>query len=292
MPYWAGCAKESRGVKMPAFEYLRSIGIGYYYPGASFLHRRDARIKVLFFSLLILGVALTTSTSGLFLGLLMALTGFWMAHVPLSPCMRTIRSILPFILILFVLQLFIYQPDENSILVWHWKFISIYDSALLSGLRMFVRFLTLILFLGLMTAVLSTLEMNHGLELLLRPLEALGIRTGMLVMVIQIMLRFLPLLALRMEEIAKSQAARGAAWDEGKGGVLKRIRLVLPLITPLFLNTLQQSERIADAMLCRGYGIYSKRSHYYEYHITGVDIIFMLAGLGITTAVLYLPSFY
>ena len=277
---------------MPAFECLRSIGIGYYYPGVSFLHRRDARMKVLFFSALLLGVALTTSINGLLLGLFCALIGFWMAHVPLSPCLRTIRSIFPFVLLLFLLQLLIYRPDESSMLIWQWKFISIYDSILLSAVRMLMRFLTLALVLGLMTAVLSTLEMNHGLEMLLRPLEALGIRTGMLVMVIQIMLRFLPLLALRMEEIAKSQAARGASWDMGRGGILKRIQLVLPLITPLFLNTLQQSERIADAMLCRGYGIYPKRSHYYEYHITSVDAIFLLVGLGITTAVLYLPLFH
>ncbi|MHB8807926.1 MAG: energy-coupling factor transporter transmembrane component T family protein [Anaerolineaceae bacterium] len=277
---------------MPAFEYLRSIGIGYYYPGDSFLHRRDARMKVLFFSILILGVALTNSITGLLLGLFVALIGFWVARVPLSPCLRTIRSVSPFILLLVLLQLFIYRPGENSILVWHWKFISIYDGTLFFALRMLMRFLTLILVLGLMTAVVSTLEMNHGLEMLLRPLEALGIRTGMLVMVIQIMLRFLPLLALRMEEIAKSQAARGATWDVGRDGILKRIRLVLPLITPLFLNTLQQSERIADAMLCRGYGIYSKRSHYYEYHITSVDALFLLAGLGITAAVLYLPLFH
>lgn len=277
---------------MPAFEYLRSIGIGYYYPGDSFLHCRDARMKILFFSVLLLGVALTTSINGLLLGLFCALIGFWMARVPLLPCLRTIRSIFPFILLLFLLQLLIYRPDESSMLIWQWKLISIYDSTLLFALRMLMRFLTLILVLGLMTAVLSTLEMNHGLEMLLRPLEALGIRTGILVMVIQIMLRFLPLLALRMEEIAKSQAARGASWDVGRGGILKRIQLVLPLITPLFLNTLQQSERIADAMLCRGYGIYSKRSHYYEYHITSVDVLFLLAGLGITTAVLYLPLFH
>ncbi|MGV8025366.1 MAG: energy-coupling factor transporter transmembrane component T family protein [Anaerolineaceae bacterium] len=277
---------------MPAFEYLRSIGIGYYYPGSSFLHHRDARMKVVFFSILIFGVAVTTSISGLLLGLFIALAGFWVARVSLLPCLRTIRSISPFIFLLILLQLFIYRPDESSILIWHWKIISLYDSTLFSTLRMLVRFLTLILVLGLMTAMLSTLEMNHGLEMLLRPLEALGIRTGMLVMVIQIMLRFLPLLALRMEEIAKSQAARGAAWDEARGSILQRIRLVLPLIIPLFLNTLQQSERIADAMLCRGYGIYPKRSHYYEYQITLADILFLLVGLGITAVILYLPAFY
>jgi energy-coupling factor transport system permease protein len=277
---------------MPAFEYLRSIGIGYFYPGVSFLHRRDARIKVLFFIIFIIGLTLTSSISGLIFGLFIILVGFWVARVPLSPCLRTIRSILPFIFVLFILQLFIHQPDETSVLLWQWNFISIYDGAILSALRMLVRFLALILGLGLMTAVLSTLEMNHGLEMLLRPLEVVGIRTGMLVMVIQIMLRFLPLLALRMEEIAKSQASRGAEWDQGRGGILKRIRLVLPLITQLFLNTQQQSEQIADAMLCRGYGVHPKRSHYYEYHITSMDVLFLLAGLGITAAVLYLPAFY
>jgi len=276
---------------MPTFEYLRSIGIGYYYSGNSFLHARDARIKVLAFSVLILGVALTNSMLGLLFALAATCLGFWIARVPLLPCLRTIRSVLPFIVLLFLIQLLIHRRDDTPVILWNWKAITIYRSSLFAALRMLVRFLSLMLVLGLMTAVLSTLELHHGLELLLRPLEALGLRTGTLVMVIQIMLRFLPLLALRMEEIAKSQAARGAAWDAGKGGLFQRIRMVLPLITPLFLNTLQQSERVADAMLCRGYGIHARRTHYYEYHIAFADILFFLAVLGITAAVVFLPSF-
>ena len=276
---------------MADFEYLRSIGIGYYYPGNSFLHRRDARIKILFFSLIILAAAVTTSSSGLLLGLLLTCLGFGLARVSLIPALRTMRSAVPFLLILMILQVIFYRSEESSILLWHWKFINIYTATLFSALTLLVRFLTLILILGLMTSVLSTLEMNHGLELLMRPLEKLGIHTGGLVMVIQIMLRFLPLLALRMEEIAKSQAARGAGWDAGKGGIFKRIQLVLPLIVPLFLNTLQQSERVADAMLCRGYGMDKQRSHYYEYHIDYWDVLFLIAGIIITAGVLYLPSF-
>lgn len=277
---------------MADFEYLRSIGIGYYYPGNSFLHQRDARINILFFSLLILAAAVTTSSSGLLLGLLLTCLGFGLARVSLIPALRTMRSAAPFLLLLIILQVIFYRSDEGSILLWHWKFITIYTATLFSALTLLVRFLTLILILGLMTSVLSTLEMNHGLELLMHPLEKLGIHTGGLVMVIQIMLRFLPLLALRMEEIAKSQAARGAGWDEGKGGIFKRIQLVLPLIVPLFLNTLQQSERVADAMLCRGYGMDKQRSHYYEYHIDYWDVLFLVVGVVITAGVLFLPSFY
>jgi len=276
---------------MADFEYLRSIGIGYYYPGSSFFHQRDARIKILFFSILILAAAVTTSLTGLLLAFLLTCLCFWLARVSLIPSLRTIRSVVPFLLFLIILQAVFFRPDENSILLWQWKFIKIYSDTLFSAIILLIRFLALILLLGLMTSVLSTLEMNHGLELLMRPLEKIGIRTEGLVMVIQIMLRFLPLLALRMEEIAKSQAARGAGWDEAKGDIFKRIRLVFPLIVPLFLNTLQRSERVADAMLCRGYGMNVKRTHYYEYHISCRDILFLAAGLGIAALVLFLPSF-
>ncbi len=89
---------------MTTFEYLRSIGIGYYYPGTSFLHTRDARIKVLAFSLLILSVALTNSIMGLSFGSLMACIGFWIAGVPIFPSLRTVHSVLPFILLLMIIQ--------------------------------------------------------------------------------------------------------------------------------------------------------------------------------------------
>jgi energy-coupling factor transport system permease protein len=139
-----------------------------------------------------------------------------------------------------------------------------------------------------MTSVLSTLEMNHGLELILRPLRVIGLRTDSLVMVLQIMLRFLPLLAIRMEQIAKSQASRGAAWDKGRGGIFKRIRLVLPLIIPLFLSSLQQAERTADAMLCRAYGVMPERSHYYEYRTTIADTLLLVAGIILAAAIIIL----
>jgi len=274
---------------MQSFEYLRAIGIGYYVPGTSYLHQRDARIKILFFVALILALTFTTSLSGLLLGVLLGLLGFWLAHISVLPSLRTMRNVLPFILLLFILQLFLYRPAQQSTLLWEWQFLHLYDTALTNAVRMVLRFVALVLMLGLMTSVVSTLEMNHGLELILRPLRVVGIRTDSLVMVLQIMLRFLPLLAIRMEQIAKSQASRGAAWDKGHGGVINRIRLVLPLIVPLFLSTLEQAERTADAMLCRAYGMQPERSHYYEYHVNGKDVVFIMAGAMLAACVITFP---
>lgn len=69
----------------------------------------------------------------------------------------------------------------------------------------------------------------------------------------QVTLRFLPLLALEAERIAKAQASRGAEWGTGKTGILRRVRQALPLLVPLFLNSLQRAEALALAMEARGY---------------------------------------
>jgi len=273
---------------MASFEYLRSIGIGYYYPGNSLLHRMDARSKIVVFCMLIMALSLTSSIAGLGVGLVIGLTGFGLAKVSLKPCLRTLLGISPFILFLFILQLFIFRPQPSTGLLWQWKFLHIYAGAFRSALVILLRFASLVVLLSLMTSVVSTLEMNHGIALLLQPLAAIGIRTDMLVMVIQIMLRFLPLLALRMEQIAKSQASRGAQWDTGSGGILKRVRLTVPLVVPLFLSTLEQSERTADAMLCRCYGVSAKRSHYYEHRFNLTDVLFILVGTGLTISIIFL----
>lgn len=274
---------------MHSFEYLRSIGIGYYYPGSSPLHGRDARVKILFFLLLIIASTFTTSLYGLLLGLVIGFLGFWIAKVSVLPSLRTVVGILPFIFLLFIIQVLIFRPDASSLLLWEWNFVHVYWDGIISAVMILLRFLTLLFILGLMTAVISTLEMNHGLELLLRPMQRIGIRTESFVMIIQIMLRFLPLLAIRMEQIAKSQAARGAAWDKGKGGLITRVRLVFPLLIPLFLSTLQQAERTADAMLCRGYGVFPTRTHSYQYRLQIGDLVFLFAGVSISVLIFFFP---
>ena len=92
-----------------------------------------------------------------------------------------------------------------------------------------------------------------GLDRLLRPLAALGLPTQDFVLMVQVSLRFLPLLAREAERIAKAQASRGAEWGTGRGGLLRRARQALPILVPLFLTTLQRAETMAVAMEARGY---------------------------------------
>ena len=163
----------------------------------------------------------------------------------------------------------------------------IFSAGIESAARLLLRFTVLMALLTVASATLSTLESIHALDLLLKPLRIAGINPNPLVMVVQIMLSFLPFLALSAEKIAKSQASRGANWDGRRGGLVARARRVLPLIIPLFINSLRQAETLADAMLARGFSEKRTRTSLRELRFRLADGLFLLAGLGGSLLVLF-----
>jgi energy-coupling factor transport system permease protein len=123
---------------------------------------------------------------------------------------------------------------------------------------------------------------------LLRPLTALGLPTHAFVLMVQVSLRFLPLLAQEAERIAKAQASRGAEWGTGRGGLLRRARQALPLIVPLFLTALRRAERLAEAMEARGYHGGQGRTSMVTLRWRAADSVALLVGVGLGAAALLL----
>jgi energy-coupling factor transport system permease protein len=108
-----------------------------------------------------------------------------------------------------------------------------------------------------------------------------------LIMMMQVALRFLPLLALTAERTAKAQASRGADWDTSKGGLFKSVRRVVPLILPLFLASLQKAENMSQAMDSRAYGVVKIRSAMKEMKFKWVDGLVAIAILAICAAIIF-----
>jgi energy-coupling factor transport system permease protein len=79
-------------------------------------------------------------------------------------------------------------------------------------------------------------------------------------MVIQVTMRYFPLLAQIAERIAKAQASRGADWQPTGWNLLQRTRQMVPLIVPLFIASLRRAENMAMAMEARGYGSLPRRT--------------------------------
>jgi len=256
---------------MSDFEYLRSTSLGQYLPLKSFLHSRDPRAKLMGFAFLILAITFANRPAGM--GFALAAVGLLalMSQVPLRYALHGLLPPLPFLLFLAILQIFIAPQNRAAAPLAEIVGLPIYAAGIQAALMLITKFCLLIVLFTLGSASISTLEMTHGLDLLLKPLNRLGVRTDAAAMTLQITLRFVPFLAISAERIAKSQASRGAEWGSGKMNLVARVRRMLPLLIPLFNNSLRQTETLAEAMLSRGYASGHLRHGMVEYHFGWQD---------------------
>lgn len=272
---------------MSEFEYLSKIALGQYLPTDSPIHGLNPGIKLAGYILLILAVTLSKQFAGLGIAMFAILLLVMLNRIPLTFALRGLLSPLPFILILAVFQLFMVSQRSSETPFFTWQFLRATKDGLLAAGILCLRFIELVLLLSTASSTLSTLEMVYGLDLLLHPLNWLGFSTASASMVIQIMLRFLPSLALSAEKIAKAQASRGAAWGNPKAGLIQKGRQLLPFLIPLFNVNLQQADALANAMLARCYGFNQKRTALTVYSYGWKDAVFMAAVLAISFLTLF-----
>lgn len=273
---------------MSQFEFLRSIPFGQYLPVNSYLHRLDPRARIMAFSLLILALTFSRHVTGVLFGLAVVLLGLWLGRIPIRYALRGLVTPLPFLLILAVMQVFLNASPPEETILWVVGPARITPSDLRAGLMLLVRFTGLILAIGLTTYTISTSEMTQGLNALFRPLAAIGIQAQDLVMMVQVTLRFLPLLAQTAERIAKAQASRGADWDARPGNLIARVRQTIPVLVPLFLASLQRAENMALAMDARAYGSSPERTSLVDLRFGPRDALLVFAALAAGVGVILL----
>jgi energy-coupling factor transport system permease protein len=245
-------------------------------------------MKLVGFSILIVALTLSMQLKGLLIGAGFILLLMLISRTPWHYVLMGLLTPLPFLLILAAIQLFITPHSISSLPFVKINGFGIYSEGIMAGIRLLVRFCNLVILLTISSATISTLEIIHGLDLLIKPLRNLGFQTGNSAMALQITMRFIPFLALNAEKIAKAQASRGAEWGVKRGNLLKRIGQFFPLIIPLFNNSLRQAETLADAMLARGFEGNTKRTSMIEYRITFEDWIFLLMMILISLVILFI----
>ena len=261
---------------MSQFEYLSRVSFGQYLPLNSVIHRLNPGAKLFGFCLFILALSLSKSMAGLLAAIAIILLLLVLGKVSIGFAMRGLRSPLPFIMFLAILQLFLasYQTDDTPLIAW--KSLKITSYGVHAALLICVRFIGFVLLFTLSSTTMSTLGIVHGIDMLGSPLRLLGVNTRSAAMVVQIMLRFIPTLALSAEKIAKSQASRGAAWGDSRAKFTQKIKQLMPLILPLFITSLHQADAMADAMLARGYASRNQHTHMAVYAFSVKDGVFLL----------------
>lgn len=158
-------------------------------------------------------------------------------------------KILPFLLFFSIFQIIFHPalPDEARYTTWKWFMIT--PSKLLFCLAAILRTDAALACISAFFVSTPEYDLMDGLNILLMPLRLCRIPVRYLILIIEIIFRFIPLLVDEAVSILKTQAIRGGL---GKvNGKLAKIRAVIPLIVPLVIQTIKRSEALADAITMR-----------------------------------------
>ncbi len=268
---------------------MKDLSFGQYYPAESFVHKLDARIKILAVIAYIVAVFMVKQFH--FLGfalcffLLIIATAF--SRVPFLRVLKSIKAILFFIVLSAVLQLF-FNTQGTPLLTL--GAIVITDIGLLNALFLILRIALIVLGASVLTLTTSPVEIADGIESLLYPLKWIKFPVHEFALVMSIALRFIPTLLDETDRIIKAQKARGADFESGN--LFKRAKALIPVLIPLLISSFRRADELADAMDSRCYSGSKIRTKYKKMHVGWRDIIAVLALAGLIVGVVYLNKFY
>jgi energy-coupling factor transport system permease protein len=180
------------------------------------------------------------------------------------------------------------EPAGKVYFEWGWFRVTRYSLHLIA--ISLLRIISFIFLTSLVTMTSTTTELTHGVERLLAPFRRFGVPSHELALILTITLRFVPTLAEELERIMKAQASRGA--DIGTSTFWrpdKTVRMILPLIVPLFLGAFRRAEELVLAMEARGYVSGAGRSKYVELHARPIDYVVIVVTFLFMLALIWSP---
>ena len=262
---------------------LNDITLGQFFPGESLIHRLDPRVKLIGTFLYIIAVFIPQNWAGLALAILFLVFTVILSHLPLRLILKSLKPIIPIIIITSLLNIF-YVSDGTLLVDW-WIF-KITDQGIYTAVFIAIRIMCLIAGSSLMTYTTTPTALTDGMERLFSPLKVLHINVHELAMMMTIALRFIPTLIEETDKIMSAQKARGA--DMESGGLLQRVRALVPVLIPLFVSSFRRAYELATAMECRCYHGGEGRTRMKQLHMAARDgvalaVMAVLTGLLIAT---------
>ncbi|MFV0412075.1 MAG: energy-coupling factor transporter transmembrane component T family protein [Oscillospiraceae bacterium] len=259
---------------------LRDITIGQHFPGNSVVHRLDPRLKIMLTLGYIIMLFVGTNPMGLGVSVVFVVALYAAAKIPARMVWRSIKPILPILLFTAILNLFFISGGAT---VFSWWVFTITQNGIYYAVVTAVRIVCLIAGTGLLTYTTSPIVLTDAIERLLSPLSKLHFPAHELAMMMTIALRFIPTLIEETDKIMNAQKARGAQLDTG--GVMQRVKALIPVLIPLFLSAFRRADELAMAMECRCYHGGEGRTRLRQLKITGQDLVACLACVAVLVLV-------
>jgi energy-coupling factor transport system permease protein len=267
---------------------FKDISFGQYYPVNSPVHRLDARVKLLITLMFVVGIFFIKSYFGFMLTAVLLLTIILIARLPMISVLKSVRGVLLVVLFTAVINLFLGGENGTEVL-WQWKFLTITEQSVDTTIKLVLRLVLLISGATLLSLTTTPVELADGVESLLSPLKLIRVPVRDIAMIMSIALRFIPTLFEETNKIVSAQKSRGASFDTG--GPFARIKALLPVLIPLFVNSFRRADELAFAMDSRCYNASEKRVKMRRHKLGIGDAVGSLLMLGYFVTII-LDTYY
>ena len=171
------------------------------------------------------------------------------AAFPARRYLSSFLIILPWMIFFCAFQLLISVPAENDVVYFQLGWILVSKSKILACANLVLH--TFSAFCCVRVFIYSTSESEFlgGISGILKPLEMVKIPVRSVIVIVEIVFRFIPLLIEELCSIVKTQIVRGGLGDAKSLG--SKIKILIPLFIPLIIQTVKRSEALADALTAR-----------------------------------------
>jgi len=229
---------------------LKNITLGQFFPGDSFLHKLDPRMKLILMIVFIVGTFLAKTVLAYCFCFVFTVVLVIVSQIRISVILKGLKPILFLIILTAVFNLFLVKGEGEPL--FEIRRLRIYAEGAVYAATVAVRIICIITGTSvLLSYTTSPIALTDGLERLLSPLKKIKVPVHDFSMMMTMALRFIPTLLEETEKIMNAQKARGANFSSG--GLIKRAKALIPVMIPLFVSSFHRAEELAVAMECRCY---------------------------------------
>ena len=218
---------------------MRDVVFGQYIPGKSIVHKLDPRTKLILLVCYIVLIFCTFNFYALGVTIALAIAFMLLSRVPVKQYLKSMKMMIVIIIITSVFNLF-YGGGKTYLTIGP---LSITEGGINNSIFIVTRIVCLLIASASLTFTTSPTDLTAGIEMLMKPLKVLHVKTHEIAMMMSIALRFVPTLLEETDKIMLAQKSRGANMDEGN----------IIILIPLLASSIRRAYELADAMECRCY---------------------------------------
>lgn len=226
---------------------IREITLGQYYPTDSVIHKLDPRVKLAGTMIFIISLFVFRSVEAYIAATLFLGTVIHISRVPFKFMVKGLKTIIMLLMITVVFNLFL---TKGTPVLRIWK-LTVTQEGIVTAVFMAIRLIYLIIGSSVMTLTTTPNDLTDGMEKALAPMRKIRVPVHEIAMIMSIALRFIPILLEETDKIMKAQMARGADFETG--GLIQKVKNMVPLLVPLFISAFRRANDLAMAMEARGY---------------------------------------